>query len=87
MNGIRFSDRVYGILESGNVTEKYLLDLIPQIQANFIEIYSHPSFDNASEFYGETSSVPSKELTALLSDQVRDTLPKYGFELTNYLQC
>lgn len=40
---IRYADRVYGLLQTGRVTEDYLLRLIPQIQANAVEIYSHPA--------------------------------------------
>ncbi|MHC5671504.1 MAG: hypothetical protein ACYTXL_05660, partial [Nostoc sp.] len=31
------------LLQTGGVTEEYLLGLIPQIQANLVEIYSHPA--------------------------------------------
>ncbi|BAZ17840.1 hopanoid biosynthesis associated protein HpnK [Calothrix sp. NIES-4071] len=71
---INFTERVYGLLQTGSVSEQYLCGLIPQIQANRIEIYSHPAFSGAGEV----------ELKALLSEQVRNALRTEGFELTNY---
>lgn len=75
-HGISFADKVYGLLQTGNITEKYLLGLIPQIESNLIEIYCHPS-----------QVQPGKtELAALLSQQVRQLLIANNFELTNYRQ-
>jgi hopanoid biosynthesis associated protein HpnK len=83
-NGIQSVDRVYGFLQSGRVTEDYLLQLIPKIQANRVEIYSHP----AKSILGEPSNSPwglgLAELEALLSDRVREQLIQNGFTLTNY---
>ncbi|MBW4645185.1 MAG: hopanoid biosynthesis-associated protein HpnK [Goleter apudmare HA4340-LM2] len=72
-NGISFAERVYGLLQTGSITEEYLLGLIPQIQADVVEIYAHPAVKT-----GEA------ELAALLSEQVREALNVNGFELTNY---
>jgi chitin disaccharide deacetylase len=85
--GIGFSDRVYGILQSGNMTEEYLLDLIPQMQSRLIEIYSHPSFYYSGDDLSRDSGIPSPELAALLSDSVRNAFTTHNFERTNYLHC
>jgi chitin disaccharide deacetylase len=74
--GISFAERVYGLLQTGRITEDYLLRLIPQIQANLVEIYAHPAIDS--------SGAGKLELDALLSQKVRDILNLSGFELTNY---
>lgn len=73
--GIYFTPRVYGLLQTGNMTEDYLLKLIPQIKVNCSEIYSHPTEDSQGK----------EELTALLSNKVKNMLISNGFELTNYL--
>lgn len=73
--GVKYLDRVYGLLQTGSISESYLLGLIPQIQANFIEIYSHPQ---------STSS--DIELHALCSQQVKDMLSSNDFQLLNYQQ-
>ena len=68
---IGYTDKVYGLLATGQVTEDYLLQIIPQIKANFVEIYSHPSVGNL-------------EKMALISPQVKKQIEEHGFSLTNY---
>ncbi|MBN3873996.1 hopanoid biosynthesis-associated protein HpnK [Nostoc sp. JL33] len=96
--GISFTERVYGLLQTGGITEEYLLGLIPQIQANLVEIYSHPAmpkagnscrgYANANAIHGEPLNgeleAGEAELAALLSDQVREVLLSNGFEITNH---
>lgn len=96
--GISFTQRVYGLLQTGGITEEYLLALIPQIQANLVEIYSHPAMPslgfstrdcaNANAIHGdplnEAPGAGEAELAALLSDQVREVLLSNGFEITNH---
>jgi chitin disaccharide deacetylase len=83
-NGISFAQRVYGLLESGSMTEEYLLGLIPQIQADLVEIYSHPAVAIANEPLNGPPKAGEAELFALLSADVRSLLITKGFELTNY---
>ncbi|MEB3310553.1 MAG: hopanoid biosynthesis-associated protein HpnK [Snowella sp.] len=78
--GIMTLDKVYGLLATGKMSEGYLQQLIPQIQANVIEIYSHP---DCSE---ETNPTGPLELQALLSPSIRDRLQDCGFELVNFHQ-
>lgn len=80
--GIGFVDRVYGLLQTGRMTETYLLGLIPQIRANLIEIYSHPAIAIPGE--PKPYGLAAEEFEALLSDKVREILVESGFELTNY---
>ncbi len=70
-----YLSRVYGLLETGNLTEDYLLGLIPQIQENEIEIYSHPAIHSGQ-----------LELDALISPKVKDCVSEQGFILVNYHQ-
>jgi chitin disaccharide deacetylase len=74
---IGFAERVYGLLQTGNISEEYLLQLIGQIGANTIEIYTHPAID-------ETTGAKNQELIALLSDRVREKLLSNYFEIVNY---
>jgi len=81
--GICFPDRVYGLLQSGRMTEEYLLKLIPQIQSDRVEIYSHPTLDpNAHSARGGSRI----QLDALLSDRVREALDRAGFRLSTYAE-
>ncbi len=84
--GIAFPDRVYSWLQSGDMSEKFLLGLIPQIRANFVEIYSHPALLIPGEPRNGPVGAGQLELNALLSDRVRQMLLLSGFELTNYNQ-
>ncbi|MBS9394541.1 MAG: hopanoid biosynthesis-associated protein HpnK [Dolichospermum sp. LBC05a] len=80
-HNIKFADRVYGLLQTGDMSEEYLLGLIPQIEAELVEIYSHPDLVNT-----EINNGGEVELAALLSQQVREMLTVKGFELSNYNQ-
>ncbi|BAY47056.1 YdjC-like protein [Scytonema sp. HK-05] len=82
--GIRFADRVYGLLQTGCMTEEYLLGLIPQIQADLVEIYSHPTVAIADEPLNGPPGAGEAELAAWLSREVRDILSANGFKLINY---
>ncbi|MBD2202058.1 hopanoid biosynthesis-associated protein HpnK [Calothrix sp. FACHB-1219] len=85
-HGIKFAQRVYGLLQTGNMSEQYLLGLIPQIQAELVEIYSHPALVQPGEPLNGLPGAGEIELAALLSEQVRQVLTINGFELTNYHQ-
>lgn len=78
---IQFADRVYGLLQTGRITESYLLELIPRITANVVEIYSHPAIVVPGEPSNAPLNLGFSELEALLSDRVRTTLEQHGFEL------
>ena len=82
--GIDCAQRVYGLLKSGDMTEDYLLGLIPQIQAQCIEIYAHPAIALPNEPNNGPSGAGERELKALLSDRVRAALTTQGFTLTQY---
>lgn len=70
---IGHADRVYGLLATGKITERYLLSLIPLMQGERVELYTHPSRD--------LRGGGAQELAALLSRRVRETLDEHGFEL------
>lgn len=72
--GIDYPQRVYGLLQTGRMTEAYLCGLIPQIQANLVEIYLHPT----------TASQALAELEAMLSPKVRRVLAETEWQLTHY---
>lgn len=80
-HNIKFADRVYGLLQTGNMSEEYLLSLIPQIEAELVEIYAHPTSVNT-----KINNSGEIELKALLSERVREILSIKGFELSNYNQ-
>jgi len=79
--GIEFADRVYGLLQTGRITEDYLLKLIPRISAGRVEIYSHPTLLPEMDNPRGASRL---QLEALLSGRVRAALEAHGFHLTSY---
>lgn len=85
-HNIQFVDRVYGLLNSGRMTEEYLLNLIPQIRSNLVEIYAHPAVAIEGEPANESYGLGEAERDALISERVRVAVQNQGFELTNYFQ-
>ena len=82
--GINFAERVYGLLSSGEISEQYLLELIPRMEGNLVEFYCHPSMDeDGTELNGPPGSGPV-ELNALTSDAVRRTFVQHNFEVTTF---
>jgi len=71
---IGFTDRVYGLLQTSQITEDFLTKLIPQISADVVEIYAHPNLEGAGKV----------ELDALLSPKVDEVVKLSGYELTNF---
>ena len=82
--GVHYVDRVYGLLQSGRMNEDYLLNLIPTIQAERVEIYSHPAIPVAGDPSNAPLGLGETEMQALISDRVRECIAQNGFELTNY---
>ena len=79
--GIRCPDRVYGLLQSGRVTEPYLLKLIPRIRADRVEVYSHPTTEGTA---ASPRGASRPQLEALTSARVREALDAQGFRLSTY---
>jgi chitin disaccharide deacetylase len=75
---IHWIDRVYGLMQTGAVTEDYWLYLIPRLQADSIEIYCHPSSEPPDR------SANGLELQGLLSATVRQMLDEYEFKRCRY---
>jgi hopanoid biosynthesis associated protein HpnK len=74
--GIAYTERVYGLLETGRVTAPYLLDLIPRIRADRVEIYCHPAIESEGHPNGPA------ELSALVNPLVREAIGRSGFVLS-----
>lgn len=74
--GFFANDCVYGLLETGHMTEDFWLGLVPRLRAETNEIYCHPDTT--------PGSAGAAELAALLSTQVRTLLAERGIELVNY---
>lgn len=72
--GVLSSDRVYGLLATGRITEEYVLALIPRLQGDRVELYAHPSRNDPAGV---------EELAALLSPAVRESLSRHRVALVD----
>ena len=82
--GFVVPEKVYGLLQTGNLNEEYLLDLIPQMAQTTSEIYAHPLTPEAEEWNRKENPRGAIELQALLSPRVREAIHQAGFRLTTY---
>jgi hopanoid biosynthesis associated protein HpnK len=79
--GVGFSERVYGLLATGRITEEYLLGLIPRIRADRVELYCHPALALPGEAGDGRPESGQRECAALVSGRVRESLARNGFVL------
>jgi chitin disaccharide deacetylase len=76
--------RVYGLLQSGELNEDYLLGLLARMPRNATEIYAHPLACDADEAAQRENPGGTRELQALTSTRVRNALEQAGFKLATY---
>ncbi len=79
--GLFSNDQIFGLLNDGRMTETYLLDLIPRLQAGVTEIYSHPGLTADPEMPAYRRQ---QELAALLSPQLKSALAAAAVELSDF---
>ena len=83
--GISYTAEVKGLLNSGRMTEDYLLHALDSVGEGVTEIYFHPGCRPCAELdrwmptYGH-----DQELAALTSARVREKLVNLGIKLRNY---
>ena len=78
--------KVYGLLQTGDMNEDYLLRLLPRIEPTPSEIYAHPLASDADEAAQRENPGGSRELAALTSPALRAAIVDAGFELSSYAQ-
>lgn len=84
-SGIAFPDALFGLHQSGDLNERYLLALLPKLRSGVTEIYGHPAFLPCPEVqYWTPTYRRAEELAALISPAVRAALTAQGITLTNY---
>jgi hopanoid biosynthesis associated protein HpnK len=80
-----FPDALFGLYQSGQVDERYLLHLFPQLPPGVSEIYCHPAVLPCPEVERWTPSYRrADELAALTSERVRTTVGTLGITLISY---
>lgn len=83
--GIVFPSTVFGLHQSGEITEGYLLRLIPQLTLGVTELYCHPAFLPCPEVRRWTPTYRRDvELDALTRRSVRKALEERSITLISY---
>lgn len=83
--GVRHADDLFGLHQTGHVSEPYLLDLLPRLRPGVTEIYCHAGLpDEESRRWRPADYDDAGELAALLSPRVRAAIAAEGIELTSY---
>ena len=83
--GIGYTTEVKGLLNSGRMTEEYLLKAIDALQDGVSEIYFHPGCHPDAELARWMPDYCHEdELAALTSQRVRGTLRQRDIRLRNY---
>ena len=80
--GIRTTDRLFGLHQTGHVSEAYVASLIARLPAGTTELYFHPA-------QGMDASAPSAaqtETQILKSPRIRDALMSAGARLTSFAE-
>lgn len=88
---LTFANRAYGLMQSGRMTEDYLLALLDHLHRKFssagddfsAEIYFHPTTGSRTDALGPNP----EELQTLLSPAVRAKIEQYGMRLARYADC
>lgn len=76
--------KVYGLLQSGDMNEKYLLRLLDRMEIRSSEIYAHPLAHDADDSAKLENPGGNLELEALTSNRVRSAIERAGFRLATY---
>ena len=81
--GIKSTDWLFGLHQSGNLTEHYVLDVIARLPAGVTEIYGHPA---ASIGRGRPPEAAEREVEILTSPLLPLALEHAGARLTNFAE-
>ena len=76
--------KVYGLLQSGDMNENYLLGLLERMPPTSSEIYAHPLAFDANDAAKKEPPGGARELQALTSKRVHQAIEGAGFSLATY---
>jgi hopanoid biosynthesis associated protein HpnK len=84
--GLRMPERMFGMHQTGAVTEDYLLHLIATLPPGTSEVYCHPAavVDDEARRWRPAEYRSDAELAGLCSPRVRAALDAAGVELIGY---
>lgn len=83
--GIRHPDQVFGLHNSGHITERFWEGILPHLPEGVTEIYTHASqIDDEARRWRPAEYECEGELTALTSPWLRSALEAGGIERISY---
>lgn len=83
--GIVFPDALFGLHQSGELDERYVLGLLPKLREGVTELYCHPAFLPCREVQRWTPNYRRDvELAVLTSPAVRTAVAEQGVRLVSY---
>jgi predicted glycoside hydrolase/deacetylase ChbG (UPF0249 family) len=83
--GLRAPDQLFGLHQSGHVTESYLLGVLETLPPGVSEIYCHAAHpDEQTRRWRPADYESAAELAALTTARVRETIQQRGIELIGY---
>ena len=84
-NNIPHNDYVFGLCETGHMTEEKWLNFLDRIPEGIIEIYTHPATSTSPVLARTMPDYEhSAEFRALCSPRIKERLHKLGFQLTSF---
>ena len=84
-NGFLFTDRVYGLLQSGDMNARYVASIIRNMPEGVTEMYFHPCIMPCREYSEWMPNYnPEEEFNALTSGEIRGLLCSNSVRLANY---
>ncbi|HVB81925.1 MAG TPA: hopanoid biosynthesis-associated protein HpnK [Candidatus Binataceae bacterium] len=81
--GIRSTDWLFGLHQSGNLSERYMLDVIARLGPGLTEIYTHPAADLGGIV---PPAAAQREVEILTSPLLPIALKARGARLTNFAE-
>jgi len=81
--GIKSTDWLFGLHQSGNLTEHYMLDVIARLRPGLTEIYTHPA---ATIGRSQPPEPAAREVAILTSPLLPLALEGAGARLTNFAE-
>ena len=83
--GVRHPDRMFGLHQTGHVSEDYLLSVLADLPAGVNEVYCHPALpDDEARRWRPADYDSERELAALTSPRVRAALDAARIERISY---
>jgi len=84
-HGIRHPDQMFGLHQSGHVTEPYLLGVLQHLPPGITEVYGHPALVDAEARRWRPAEYESEtEVAAFTSARVRAAMRAADIELASY---